>query len=122
MGAAVVKDLDITPNYKCRVVFASPPRRGLVLTVKKASLNANDTITFRSGTNPVKVWKEKQNDESGGLTEEEVVTVVSTQYPASINVDYEPTVGKSQFNAGFELAVTVYRGEIIIKKIVRSKL
>ena len=110
-GAAVIKDLDITPNYKCRIVFTSPPGRGLVLTVKKASLNANDTITFRSGTNPVRVWKEKQNDESGGLMEEEIVTVASRQNPASITVDYEPTVGKSQYNAGFEMAVTVYRGK-----------
>lgn len=110
-GAAVIKDLDITPNYKCRIVFTSPPGRGLVLTVKKASLNANDTITFRSGTNPVRVWKEKQNDESGGLMEEEIVTVASRQNPASITVDYEPTVGKSQYNAGFEMAVTVYRAK-----------
>lgn len=110
-GVAVIKDLEITPNYKCHIVFTSPPGRGLVLTLKKESLNTNDTITFRSGTNPVRVWKEKQNDESGGLLEEEIVTVVSNQNPASITVDYEPTVGKSDYNAGFEMAVTVYRGE-----------
>ncbi|KAI2808609.1 hypothetical protein RDWZM_005856 [Blomia tropicalis] len=108
IGASILQGIQIVENYKCFFVVQSPPNRGLILTVRKASLNDNDTITFRSGTNPERVWKQNIGDDLA-LNAEEVVTVVSKDRPSTISVTYEPTVGESQFNAGFDLVVSVYK-------------
>lgn len=115
IGAAVPKGTNITANYKCFVSIESPPGRGLILRVRKASLNDKDTIAFRSGTNPTRIWKENVGDESSTLMSEEVVTFVSKEHPSTISISYEPTVGQSPFNAGFDLAVTVYRGKTFVR-------
>ena len=106
IGASIPQGVEIVSNYKCFIVIQSPINRGLILTVRKASLNDNDTITFR--TNPERVWKQKFDED---FQLQEVVTIVSKAHQSTINVKYEPTVGKSPFNAGFDLAVTVYKGK-----------
>ena len=114
VGANVPAGVNIVPNYKCFLAIQSPPNRGLILTMRKTSLNDNDTITFRSGTNPERVWKQNIGDDLQ-LMAEEIVTVVSKEHQSTISVKYVPTEGVSQNNAGFDLAVTVYRGNLTVK-------
>ena len=117
IGASIAQGLNIVKNYKCFVTVSSPPGSGLVLTVRKASLNDQDVITFRSGNSETK-WKQRLNEDDSEFESNEVVADSNPNIPSVITIKYEPTVGDSPFNAGFDLAVTSFKGEFVAAEIL----
>ncbi|OTF75389.1 hypothetical protein BLA29_011122, partial [Euroglyphus maynei] len=79
LGSSIIQGVNIPENYQCQLIVSSPPGTGLILTFRKASLNEQDVITFRSGSNPrQQVWN---NETREGSRYKEVVTLVDPVNP-----------------------------------------
>ncbi|KAH9493966.1 Suppressor of tumorigenicity 14 protein [Dermatophagoides farinae] len=107
LGASILQGVDVPDNYQCQLIVSSPANTGLILTFRKALLNEQDVITFRSGSNPrQQVWN---NETREGSRYKEVLTLVDRSNPSAIIIKYEPAAGVSPFDAGFDLAITLYQ-------------
>lgn len=110
IGINVPKGVEVIPNYLCYFTVASPPGTGLILTIRHASLNERDEIKIKSGNNIDRVWQRGVADSSKDVQLDNVATVPQRDYPSSMFVSYRPAAGRSEFNAGLDMAVTVFRG------------
>lgn len=112
VSATILQGIDIAQNYKCFVAIESPINTGLVWTMKRATLNDNDTIVLKSGTNNNRILRKVAEDIDEESEYEEVFTQVYPNSASSFSITYEPTFGPSQVNAGFDMVVTVFRGSL----------
>lgn len=111
IGASILQGVNIVQNYKCFISIYSPPGTGLVLTLRKAALNDADVIVFRSsGVTEPKRWRQDKDEDDSDFENLEVIANVDNFQNSSISITYEPSTGDSQFNAGFDLAVTSFKG------------
>lgn len=109
IGANIIQGVNVPENYQCRLIVSSPAGTGLILTFRKAALNEHDVITFRSASNPrPQIWN---NETREGSRYKEVVTLVDRTNPSAIIIEYKPDSGVSPFDAGFDLAITLYQGK-----------
>jgi hypothetical protein len=103
------KGLELQPDFQCYVIVQAPNDIGIVTTVKKASIHDNDTLTFQSGTNPERVWR--QNDEDVGR---EIVSVPQEGQQSNIYLKFKPSTNQSEHMAGFEIAFTAFKSKQIV--------
>lgn len=108
LGASIQQGIEIFPNYTCTLTFKSPPGTGLILTFRKDALNDNDLIQFRTQDNPGVYYVDNKLDNYP--RQREIYSLLRDDQPSIISMTYRPSVGVSPKNAGFDLAVTLYKG------------
>lgn len=91
-------------SLDCYVIVKAPADIGIVLTVNKILINANDTLLFRSGSNPPRVWSGVEE------IEDEIVAEPAPFGESDIMIQLKSRDSQSQFNAGFSLVLTTFRG------------
>jgi hypothetical protein len=101
--------LELQQDFQCYVIVQAPIDSGIVTTVKKASLHDNDTLSFQSGTNPERIWR--QNNEDFG---KEIVSVPQEGQQSNIYLKFKPSTIQSEHMAGFEIAFTAFKSKQIV--------
>lgn len=109
IGAYLFEGLTLDPQkgLECWVIINSPSNTGIIATMRKIMIQPNDTLTFKSGTNPEKNWRGIED------IHDEVVVQPNSLIESDIYINYNAKHHQSDRMGGWEAVFTAFKGNLI---------